>query len=37
MEILEGLSAEDKVAFPYGKNIKPGVPAVEGDLSKLYG
>ena len=37
MEILEGLSAEDKVAFPYGKNVRPGVPAVEGDLSKLYG
>ena len=37
MEILEGLSEEDLVAFPYGKNVKPGAKALEGDLSKLYG
>ena len=36
-EILEGLSAEDWIAFPYGKNVKPGVAAQEGDLSNLYG
>ena len=36
-EILEGLSAEDRIAFPYGKNVKPGVAAQEGDLSNLYG
>ena len=36
-EILEGLSAEDLVAFPYGKNIKVGAPVVESDLSSLYG
>lgn len=36
-EILSGLTAEDLVAFPYGKNVKPGVTAQEGDLSKLYG
>jgi hypothetical protein len=36
-EILSGLSAEDLVAFPYGKNVKPGAVAEEGDLSKLYG
>ena len=36
-EILEGLSAEDMVAFPYGKNVKPGVETVEGDYSTLYG
>ena len=35
-EILDGLSAEDLIAFPYGKNVKPGVAAVEGDLSNLY-
>lgn len=35
-EILDGLTSEDKVAFPYGKNVKPGVKAVEGDLSNLY-
>ena len=37
MEILEGLSQEDMVAFPYGKNVKAGAPAVEGDMSDLYG
>ena len=36
-QILSGLTAEDLIAFPYGKNVKPGVPAVEGDMSKLYG
>ncbi|MBQ8835160.1 MAG: biotin/lipoyl-binding protein [Oscillospiraceae bacterium] len=36
-EIVEGLSPEDLVAFPYGKNVKPGVAAVEGDMSNLYG
>ena len=37
MEILEGLSEEDMVAFPYGKNVKPGAAAQEGDMSNLYG
>ena len=36
MEILSGLTAEDLVAFPYGKNIKPGAMAQEGDMSDLY-
>lgn len=36
-QILSGLSAEDLIAFPYGKNVKPGVAAVEGDMSNLYG
>lgn len=36
-QILSGLTAEDLIAFPYGKNVKPGVPAQEGDLSNLYG
>ena len=35
-EILDGLTAEDLIAFPYGKNVKPGVPAEEGDMSDLY-
>ena len=35
-EILSGLTAEDRVAFPYGKNVKPGAPAVDGDISDLY-
>ena len=37
MEILSGLSAEDLVAFPYGKNVKDGAVAQEGDMSELYG
>lgn len=36
-EILEGLGEEDLVAFPYGKNVKPGAETVESDLSALYG
>ena len=36
-EILEGLTEEDLIAFPYGKNVKPGVPAEEGEISDLYG
>ena len=37
MEILSGLSEEDMVAFPYGKNVKDGAAAQEGDLANLYG
>ena len=36
-QILEGLSAEDYLAFPYGKNLKEGAPTKESDLSELYG
>lgn len=36
MEILEGLTAEDLVAFPYGKNVVEGAPAEESDYSTLY-
>jgi len=36
-QILKGLTAEDLIAFPYGKNVRPGVAAVEGDMSNLYG
>lgn len=36
-EILDGLTAEDLIAFPYGKHVKPGAVAVEGDMSNLYG
>lgn len=35
-EILSGLTETDLIAFPYGKNVKDGVPAVEGDISDLY-
>lgn len=37
MEIVEGLSQDDLVAFPYGKNVRPGVPAEEGNMNDLYG
>ena len=35
-EILEGLTPEDFLAFPYGKDVKEGMPTEEGDLSDLY-
>lgn len=37
VEILSGLSVTDQIAFPYGRNVRPGVKAVVGDLSNLYG
>lgn len=36
-EILSGITPEDLIAFPYGRNVRPGAKAVEGDLSNLYG
>ena len=36
-EILEGLTPEDLIAFPYGKQVKSGAQTVESDLSALYG
>ena len=36
-EVLSPLGEEDFLAFPYGKNVKPGAPTVESDLSALYG
>ena len=36
-EVLEGLSAEDYIAFPYGKTVIPGADTVESDMSALYG
>ena len=36
-EIREGLKEEDLIAFPYGKNVKPGATVTEGDLSDIYG
>ena len=35
-EILSGLTEEDLLAFPYGKEVKAGAPAVEADISELY-
>ena len=36
-EIRSGLTADDYVAFPYGKTVKPGAATRESDLSALYG
>ena len=37
-EILEGLTEEDYIAFPYGKNVRDGAEAVPSeDMSALYG
>jgi hypothetical protein len=36
-EILDGITAEDLIAFPYGKYVKEGAETVESDLSDLYG
>lgn len=36
-EIRSGLTADDYVAFPYGKRVKPGAATQESDLSALYG
>lgn len=37
LEILSGLTPEDKLAFPYGKNVKDGAKAEEqDDISSLY-
>ena len=35
-EILDGITEEDYIAFPYGKNLKPGAETVESDYSALY-
>lgn len=36
-EIRSGLTADDYVAFPYGKTVKAGASTQEGDPSSLYG
>ena len=35
-EILSGLTPDDWLAFPYGKNLTEGAPTVESDISELY-
>ena len=35
-EILSGLTSEDLIAFPYGKNVKAGAETREADISELY-
>ncbi|MBQ3503930.1 MAG: biotin/lipoyl-binding protein [Oscillospiraceae bacterium] len=36
-QVLSGIDETDYIAFPYGKNVKPGAPTQEGDMSDLYG
>ena len=35
-EVLSGITEEDLIAFPYGKNVVEGADTVESDLSVLY-
>ena len=35
-QILEGLTMEDKIAFPYGRNIREGAKTIDADISELY-
>lgn len=37
LEILSGVTPEDMIAFPYGKEVKEGAQTAEGDISSLYG
>lgn len=36
LEVRGGMTMEDKIAFPYGKNIKEGTPVIDGSLEELY-
>ena len=36
-EVLGGLTADDYIAFPYGKTVKEGAPTQEGTWDDLYG
>lgn len=36
-EIKSGISAEDWIAFPYGKGVKEGAKTKEGTMNQLYG
>jgi len=35
-EILSGLTEEDFLAFPYGKELQEGAPTAEADISELF-
>lgn len=35
-QILEGLSMDDYIAFPYGNDVKAGAKTIEGTVSDLY-
>ena len=36
VEILDGLTMDDYVAFPYGKTVKDGANAIEATIDELY-
>lgn len=36
VQILSGLTNEDRITFPYGKNVKEGAPVKDGSLDDLY-
>ena len=36
-EIKSGITSEDWIAFPYGKNVKEGARTKEGTINQLYG
>lgn len=36
VEIRSGLTKEDRIAFPYGKNVKEGASVKDADISELY-
>lgn len=35
-KISSGLTVEDKIAFPYGKNVVEGTKTVDGTMQDLY-
>ncbi len=37
IEILDGLSRDDMIAFPYAKSAQEGAQTQEGNLQELYG
>ena len=37
VKILSGLTMEDKIAFPYGKEVTEGAKTREGSMDELYG
>ncbi|MBQ8024953.1 MAG: hypothetical protein IJ259_00800, partial [Oscillospiraceae bacterium] len=36
IEIKSGVTAEDFIAFPYGKTVKEGAPAKQAPIDELY-
>ena len=36
-EIKSGITSEDWIAFPYGKNVREGARTKEGTINQLYG